>query len=206
MSKNYDAIFLPTGETTSGDHSFPVSKEVVNLFNSGRFGYVFVSGGHGGFSNVTSETITEAEETVDYLIKNQIYGDRIYSDARPLETMGNFTFPLVDPIDGNPSLNEFERILVVGKEGHMWRARDYASLALSPAKTVDFHTIPGEHNNGLLAKAYHEIFMKVLKDKSVEDIHQFLTEAHPFYSKGWYDKSPSRRKLEMALTGISWLG
>lgn len=207
MKKTYDALVIPTGETTSGDRSFPVSKEAIKLFDSGRFGHIFVTGGHGGFANVIPNiTISEADETVEYLIRKGVHYTKIFYDNRSLETLGNFTFPLVDPMNGNPKLSEFKKMLVIGKEGHMWRARDYANLVFDVNNDVNFYTIPGKHNDGIMARVYHKAFMNALKEnKGAEKAHDFLIKNHPFYSEGWYDKSPLKRKAETAVKGLSWL-
>jgi len=210
MGENFDAILIPTGETTFGDRTFPVSQEAVNLFRTGKFGCIFITGGYNGFSRaIPGKSKSEAEDTVEYFLERGIPKDVIYSDSQSLETIGNFTFPIVHPEEGNPNLSDFKKMLVVGKEGHMWRVRDYSDLVFAEQRNkISFHTITGRHNDGLLARAYHPAIMHALeklKDTSVESIHQFLLEKHPFYSHGWYDKSPIRRKLEMGLTGMRWL-
>ncbi|MFH1710677.1 MAG: ElyC/SanA/YdcF family protein [Nanoarchaeota archaeon] len=209
MGKNFDAILLPTGETSFGDRTFPVSQEVVSLFNSGRFGCIFVSGGYNGFSRVVPEE-TEADETVEYLLGRNIPKEKIYSDSQSHETIGNFTFPLLQPMAGNPKLSDFGRILVVGKKGHMWRIRDYSDLIFDKKKNnLDFRTIPGRHNDGLLTRIYHHAIMNSLRKLEdapcAENVHRFILENHPFYSDGWYNKSLPKRKLEMSLTGLRWV-
>ena len=207
MNGNYDAILLPTGETSFGDRTFPVSQEAVALFNSGKFGCIFITGGYSGFAKVVPE-VTEAEETVRYLLGCGVPEKKVYSDSQSLETIGNFTFPAIQPIDGNPNISDFKKMLVLGKEGHMWRVRDYSDLIFAGKMNVYFQTVPGRHNDGLLARLYHPAIMRALrklKDPCAENIHKFLLNKHPFYSEGWYDKSLPRRKLEMSLTGLSWM-
>jgi len=210
MGNNYDAILLPTGETSFGDRTFPVSQEVVSLFNTGRFGCIFVSGGYSGFARaVPGESKSEADETVEYLLGMNIPKEKVYSDSQSLETIGNFTFPIVQPMDENPKLSDFKKMLVLGKEGHMWRIRDYSDLIFAENRFhVNFRTVPGRHNDGLLARAYHPAVMHALgklENRGVEDIHKFLLDKHPFYFDNWFKKSPLRRKLEMGLTGLGWL-
>jgi hypothetical protein len=208
MEKTYDALIIPTGETTSGDRSFPVTNRAIELFKSGKYGCIFITGGHGGFARATpGKTISEADETLGYIFDRGMYGERVYSDGRSLETVGNFTFPLVDPLIYNPGMDAFRKMLIIGQEGHVWRMRDYTKLVFDDKKNkVHFHLVPGKHNNGIMAKVYHAGIMNALADKKgAEEIHDFLMNEHPFYSKGWYEKSPSIRKLEMALTGLSWL-
>ena len=207
MTKNYDAIILPTGETSFGDRSFPVSKEAIKLFNSGRFGCIFVTGGHMGFAEVTPGfTKSEAEDTAEYLLYKGICPEKIYSDDRALETVGNFTFPIVEPQGNNPNLNDFRNMLVIGKEGHIWRMKDYTNLVFGSDKDkIDFYSVPGNHNNGLFAKVYHSALLHALgKNRNAEEIHDFIIRNHPFYSEGWYKKSPSERKVETALVGLDW--
>ena len=208
MGENYDAILIPTGETSFGDKTFPVSQESVSLFRTGKFGCIFVTGGYSGFARAVPE-VTEAEETVRYLLGCGVPEKKVYADSQSLETIGNFTFPMVHPAEGNPNLSDFKKMLIVGKEGHMWRVRDYSDVVFAGKRSdVHFRTVPGRHNDGLLARVYHPAIMRALRkleDSCAENIHQFLLEMHPFYSPGWYDKSPVRRKLEMSLTGLGWL-
>lgn len=211
MTETYDAILLPTGETSFGDKSFPVSQKAVDLFNSGRFGCIFVTGGYNGFSRVTpGESESEADETAKYLFERGIPREKVYSDSQSLETIGNFTFPLVQPMEGNPNLSEFEKILVVGKEGHLWRVKDYSTLVFDRTKsTLDFHAVPGRHNDGLLARTYHHAIMhslkKLMRNPCAEKTHSFILENHPFYSENWYSKSLTRRKAAMASTILKWV-
>ncbi|MGY4884783.1 MAG: hypothetical protein ACP5NZ_04365 [Nanobdellota archaeon] len=212
-SHTYDAILLPTGETSFGDRSFPVSKEVIELFKSKNFGYIFVTGGYNGFAKLKEGPgfhISEADDTVNFLKNNGIPPEKIYHDGRSLESIGNFTFPLVMPIYGNPTLDEFKKILVVGKKGHIWRLMDYAKLTMPPEIHVDFDAIPGEHNNGLMAKFYHKAVMNAMYSYGANEAdgaraHEFLMKKHPFYSEDWYKKSPLQRKIEMSVTGLNWL-
>jgi len=213
LNKTYDAIILPTGETSFGDRSFPVSNEAIRLFNSGKFGCIFVTGGYNGFARFGPDmAISEAWDTANFLKTRNIPEEKIFYDPRSLESVGNFTFPIVRPIYQNPNLLDFNKMLIIGKEGHIWRLKEYAELTipsvLSPPKNqVEFHAVPGKHNNGLCAKAYHAGIMHALSDKDgAEEIHDFLMKEHPFYSEGWYDKSPLQRKLEMGLTAWKWLG
>ena len=110
MNGNFDAIVIPTGETSFGDRTFPVSQEAVSLFNSGKFGCIFVTGGYSGFAKVVPE-VTEADETVEYFLGKNIPKERLYSDSQSLETIGNFTFPLVHPTEGNPNLSDVKKML-----------------------------------------------------------------------------------------------
>jgi hypothetical protein len=210
----YDAILIPTGEERNGPNAFPVSREARALFSSGRFGCIFITGGYGGFAQIKGLN-SEAEETADYLNIKGIPSNKIYTDNQSLDTLGNFTFPIVQPEKGNPNLRDFGKMMVVGKEGHIWRIIEYANIVLPgyfEDKRIAFHDIEGNHNDGFLTRRYHKWFMKALdaeleKDKSrapVEVAHNFLLKEHPFYSEGWFDKTPSRRKLEMALTGLNW--
>jgi len=145
MSENYDAILLPTGETSFGDRTFPVSQEVIALFNTGKYGCIFITGGYSGFSRlIPGESKSEADGTVEYLLGRNIPEERVYSDSQSLETIGNFTFPMVHPAEGNPNISDFKKMLIVGKEGHMWRVRDYSDLVFAQKENqVYFYTVPG---------------------------------------------------------------
>lgn len=208
MRKTYDVLLLPTGEPIKGNGAvFPVSKEAVNIYNSGKVGCIYVTGGHGGFSNVTSETRSEAEYTKDFLLERGIPEGRVYWDEQSLDTMGNFTFPIVQSLERNPNLLDLGTILMIGQEGHMWRADDYANLVFPKNKMPDIQTVPGRHNDGLVARMYHGAFMHALNNiekSDVNKVHNFLIGCHPFYSKGWFEKSPNKRKIEMAKVGLGW--
>jgi uncharacterized SAM-binding protein YcdF (DUF218 family) len=209
-SKNYDCLLIPTGETSFGDRSFPVSSEAARLFESGKFGCIFVTGGYNGFANGgPGKKISEAYHTVAFLKSEGIPKDKIYSDNRSLESVGNFTFPLFKPLYQNTGLDEFDSMLIVAKEGHMWRLKDYSKLVLPHKIDVDFHEVPGKHNNGLLARLhispYHVSLMNALKGKvGVEEIHNFLMEEHPFYRENWYGTPVFERKVEMSSAILKW--
>jgi hypothetical protein len=213
MTKNklYDALVIPTGETSFGDReSFPVTNEAIKAFNSGKYGCIFVTGGYNGFATAErKKDITEAQETAEYLLKKDIPLEKIYFDGRSLDSVGNFTFPIVCPTHGNPSLMDFDNMEIFAKEGHIWRIMDYSKLVMQDKNfegKIGFYSLPGEHNNGLIAKVYHKGIMNALKGKhGAEEIHDFLMKEHPFYSKGWYDKFSTQRKVEMALTGVGWI-
>lgn len=210
MKKTYDAIIIPTGEPTAGEEAFPVSEQAVKLFGLGRFGYIFVTGGYGGFSKAKpGKTKSEAKSTVEYLVKKGISPMKIYSDAQSRETLGNFTFPEVKPLNGNPRFSDFEKALVIGKEGHVWRMEDYVDIVFpdhNKRKKIEFIEIAGKHNDGLLTRIYHAGFMNVLRsNKGAEKAHDILVNNHPFYSDGWYDKPVPIRKITTAVTGLNWL-
>jgi hypothetical protein len=207
----YDALVIPTGETTNGDReNFPVTNEAVKAFGTGRYGCIFITGRYGGFATAERKKagISEAQETAEYLLKKDIPLEKIYFDGRSLESVGNFTFPIVCPAHKNPSLLDFDNMEIFAQEGHIWRIKDYVSIVMQSKLwegKIDFRALLGEHNNGLMAKVYHKGIMNALKGKyGPDEIHDFLMKEHPFYSKGWYDKSPTERKIEMAAVGLSW--
>jgi hypothetical protein len=218
-NKTYDALIIPTGETTFGDYKFPVTNEAIKLFNSGKYGCIFITGGYGGFA--TKERLeektkdggrnSEGRETYDYILGRGIKGinsDKVYYDDQSLESVGNFTFPIIEQVPWNPNLLDFKNMEIIAKEGHMWRLEDYARIVM-PDKyykfKIDFHKIAGEHNNGLMAKVYHRGIMNALKGKkSPEEIHKSLMNNHPFYLSGWYDKPVLERKALMAAVGGLW--
>jgi hypothetical protein len=216
-----DVIVVPTGEPRKVTYvgkkngvaqwreNFPVTREAIKWFNSGKCGYLFITGGYSGFAEKKDrEGKPEAQETVEYIMQKGIKPENVFWDGQSLETFGNFTFPIVQPEVGNPRLSDFRNILVIGQEGHMWRIKDYAKKAMGDLvnNKLYFYSVPGKHNNGLMAKVYHAGFMKALEGKhGAEEAHRFLIEEHPFYSEKWYDKSVPIREAEMALTGLGWL-
>jgi len=207
-NKTYDAILIPTGETSFGDRTFPVRTKAVELFNTGKYGCIFVTGGYNGFAKYgPRKEISEAKDTFNFLTGTcGIPEDKIYTDDRSLESVGNLTFPLVMPIYGNPCLDEFKKIMIVGKEGHLWRVKQYTHIVLPPKINLEFEEIPGKHNNGLAAKAYHAGIRNALANKrGPEDIHYFLMHEHPFYSENWFETPVFSRKMEMGSVALRWL-
>jgi hypothetical protein len=221
---NYDAIIIPGGEERTGENAYPVTRQAISLFRLGRFGCIFVTGRYSGLSEVNAGTRTEGEETAEYLMEMGIPEEKVFYDDQSLETVGNFTFPIVSPQRGNPKLTDFRSMLIAGKKGHMWRIKDYTSVVLPQyqragdigfyeaqiIKKIGFHEVEGRHNDGLAAKVYHAGIMNALKGNvsivgGAEEAHEFLIEKHPFYSEGWYDKRVRERKVKMALKGLSWL-
>ena len=221
MKKTHDALVIPTGETTSGDKRFPVSSRAAELFKSGDYGCIFVTGGYGGFSRVMPPfSISEAKETRDYLVERGIDDEKIFYDDRSFDTVGNFTYPIVSPqvhngkgyLRVNPNLSDFEKMMIIGKKGHIWRIKDYVNLIMPSKIEVDYFSVPGRHNNGLIAKLYHMGLMKALekrygKNPGAEKVHEFLMKEHPFYSEGWFEKPVLERKTEMSrkIWGWCWL-
>ena len=206
--ENCDAIIVPTGEEREGKNAFPVSREALALFHSGKVGCIFVTGGYGGFDKLGPGLDKDcAEETAEFLLENRIPSKKLYWDGQSLETVGNFTFPILQPAGKNPSLLDFKKMLLVAKEGHMWRIKDYMSRVFwNDPDRVDFHTIPGKHNDGIFARVYHPAFMTQLeKYFGPAQVHSFLRREHPFYSKGWYKKPVSQRKKEMIMKGLEWM-
>jgi len=209
----YDALVINTAETTFGNYAWPTSRIAAKLYKSDpkRFGCIFVTGGYSGFATKERKNnISEAEETKDFLTgKCGIDPVNIYTDWRSLESVGNFAFPVVNPLSENPDMKFFDNMMIIGQEGHIWRLKDYAQ-AVMPKKyndgKIDFYSVPGEHNNGPMARVYHKGIMNKIKGKSALDILEFLLEEHPFHSEGWFDKSVNRRKAEMALIGGGWAG
>jgi len=210
----YDVLVIPTGETTSCDKerekSFPVTNEAVKAFGTGRYGCIFITGGYNGFDTAERKKagISQAQETAEYLLKKDIPLEKIYFDGRSLDSVGNFTFPIVCPAHNNPSLLDFDNMEIIAQEGHIWRIKDYVTAVMQGKYfegKIGFRALLGEHNNGLMAKVYHKGLMNALKGKEgAHEIHNFLITDHPFYSKGWFDKSPIERKIEMAAVGLSW--
>ncbi len=211
-NKTYDALIIPTGETTFGDYSFPVTNKAIELFNSGKYGCLFITGGYSGFATAERKgKDSEGKETYDYILNKGIKGldeKKVFYDDLSLESVGNFTFPIVEQAPGNPNLRDFDNMKIVAKAGHIWRLIDYTKLVM-PDKfkngKIDFSAVPGEHNNGLTARVYHKGVLNAIGERrGAEEIHDFLINKHPFYSDGWYKKSVNRRKLEMSAIGGLW--
>lgn len=216
-NKTFDALVIPTGETTFGDRRFPVTNEAIKEFSTGKYGCIFITGGYSGFATLWERgIISEGKETYNYILGRGIKGinsDNVYYDDQSLESVSNFTFPIVEPMyhnsKYNPKLDEFDNMQIIAKKGHIWRLEDYARVVM-PNKFKDgkigFYPVPRQHNNGPLAMVYHTGIMNKIEHKNgAEEIHKFLIEEHPFYSGGWFDKSPLIRKLEMGAVGGLWL-
>lgn len=210
---NYDALVIPTGEPLSGERSFPVTKKALELFKSGKYGCIFITGGYGGFATKQrKQEISEAKETYEYIMNNvnsRINSDNVYYDEQSLESVGNFSFPEFYPVEGkmNPRLSDFEKMVVVGQEGHIWRLKDYAKIVLPEKferKDILFYSILGKHNNGLMARVYHNGLMNAIGEKRGSEVHDFLINEHPFYSEDWYNKGVNERKILMAVKGLEW--
>ena len=204
MKRTYDTILIPTGEPLEGKDAFPVSKKAIELYNTGKFGSIFITGGYNGFAE-TNLIESEAEITNRFLLEKGVPESNIYYDSQSLDTVGNFTFPELCPMNNNPKLSDFEKVLIIGQSGHMWRIKDYAKIAMKNYDKADFHEVSGKHNDGLVAKFYHKGLMKQLnKDPTTEGTHKFLLENHPFYSDNWYEFTSGERKIFTIIKGLSW--
>lgn len=208
--KTYDALIIPTGETTFGDYSFPVTNKAAELFKTWKYGCIFITGGYSGFATADRKNKeSEGKETYNYLVKEKgINRNKVFYDDQSLESVGNFTFPIIENLPFNPNLRDFKNMQIIAQAGHIWRLVDYLRLVMPDEfknGNIDFYSIPGKHNDGLLAGVYHMGIMNAIgKRRGAEDVHEFLMKKHPFYSDGWYDKSVERRKLEMAVKGGLW--
>ena len=230
----YDALIIPTGETTFGDQSFPVTNKAIELFQSGKYGCMFITGGYSGFA--TKERLeekteegyrkSEGRETYDYILKKGIKGldeKSVFYDDQSLESVGNLTYLIVEPMvnpytrERNPNPEDFDNMQVIGQEGHLWRLRDYARIVMPGnflGGEIDFYPVRGKHNDGLAAKVYHRGLMNAMSHylyanrgndiSRPEKIHDFLDNKHPFYRAGWFDKPVSERKAIMAAVGGLW--
>lgn len=198
----YDAILLLTGE----DHNRFRSKKAIDLFNKGNTGYIFVTGGYGGFGS-TGQEEPEAVQTEKYLMEHGVPESKIFTDGRSRETLGNFSFPETHPIDGNPRLSELEGLLLVTEKKHMPRALQYAAKVLPP-KHLDFEASLGNYRPGIVTKAYNTALLHALRRINGPDAqaaHAFLCEKHPFYQEGWFAKPDWKRKLTVGWTALKWL-
>ena len=201
----YDAVIIPTGEELTGEGKFPVTNEAIKLFKKGYAGNIFVTGGYGGFSkSIPGVDATEAKQTYDYILEQGVKPEKVFYEEKALDTVGNFTFPTIDPQYGNPSFNDFSNMLVIGKQGHVWRMRDIAHKVL-PDKDINYYSMPGKHNDGVFTRVYHSALMNALGEKpGVEKAHEFLLKEHPFYSEGWHKRDINERKVIATLKGLSW--
>lgn len=223
MSKRkYDILMLLAGENPK---LRPRSNMAIELFRQGRVGNILISGSAGAF---TPEKPTpeqgEHTEIADYLNTNKIPASKIFSDWRPLDTLGNFAFPYSEPLDGNPDLNEEGLVLHLTEIGHQNRARDCAKKVI-PHESYDFSIDPdgvlyfrfaeGDYNpsirtpTGIIIAAYHKALMNAtrhIRSPSPQRARKFLEERHPVYQDDWFDLSTRERQLKVIGTIVNWGG
>ncbi len=168
-------------------------------------------------------TRTEGEAIVEYLVRRGIPQDKIFLDDRALEGAGKFSFPLVKPIYGNPEFWEFDSMKVFAEKGNIGRIKDYIDTIMfnEPSKTNDellkykigYHPVNGKDKEGIFEKFYNTgaidaIETYISRDKQKrrfsEATHEFLINRHPFYSLGWFEKTPNERKMEIILKDAGW--
>lgn len=202
----YDALFFPLSQSCLKNKDSSLKQEVANLFNKGKIGYVFISGGYNGFSKIgPGKSISDAKKTANYLVEQGIPAGKIYSDERSMENIGNFTFPLVAPIYWNPSLNEFKNMLIVGEKPDIWKMREYAKMTLPDKMKVNFYSTSAKRKDRLSSIAYHVCITNALKEtEGAKEIHDFLLEEHPFYSENWFNTPVFSRKIELSSRVLKW--
>src|SRR3989338_11254793 len=130
MKKLYDTILVLAGENLK---THPRSRRAIEIFREGRAGSIFVTGGHGGFSTNPAEK-TNGEYIYEYLLEQKIPENKVYCDNRSLDTLGNFTFPIIEPQQGNPKLSDLDSLLLITEKEHMERAVQYATKVLDMTK------------------------------------------------------------------------
>ena len=198
MTKTYDAILLLTGEDRSKRFR---SDKAIELFNKGNIGHIFITGGYSSFIN-NRDGLSEGAEIKEYLLNKEIKEEKIFLDDRSLDTIGNFTFPLVDPVDSNPSLKDLS-ILLVTEFYHLDRSLQCANKVLG--YRPDNEASKGLYKPTILTEIYNDALFKAIdKLETPEQIHKFLLEKHPFYKENWFNKPVLQRKVEMAIKGFSW--
>ena len=202
MTKTYDCILLLTGENEQKRYR---SKKAIELFNKGLCGSIFVSGGQTGLLPWREKS--EADLTVEYLLARDIPAEKIFYDGRSRETLGNFTFPAVEPIEGNPSLKKLESILLVTEEKHVDRIKRYAPKIIED-NSLDYEPVKGDYNPGLGTALYNIAILRALSHINApnpELVHRFLLEEHPFYQDGWFELSIKKRKRKLMKACAKWI-
>ena len=205
--RNYDLLLLLAGEN---EKIFPRSKKVIELYEKGTIGDILVSGSAGGFSQSNpSSDVGSHIEIANFLNINGIPAKNIYTDWRPVDTLGNFAFPYADPISGNPNPNDLETVFLT-EWGHMDRTKECAEKVISLAQ-VDYVKSPGEYGNqsfvnNAITAVYHSGLMKQTRDINADPKKalDFLKEEHPFYKAGWFEKPVLERQMETIRKIISW--
>jgi uncharacterized SAM-binding protein YcdF (DUF218 family) len=165
---------------------------------------ILISGGCYGLAQNNGPS--ESDIMKEYLIKCDIPKQLIYTDSRSFETLGNFTFPVVDPIQSNPNPADFEQIFMITETEHMTRAYDLAVRVLPPKKITPITCI-GDYQPQLGTHIYHREFLRALdtiKHPTPEKIHNFLLQNHPHHSPNWFEKSIPRRIAEYPIHVLRW--
>lgn len=201
MKSAYDVALLLAGENP---YKRQRSQHAVDLYKKGRVGNIFITGGHGGL--LESPLVPpETDRIAEYLLSHDVPEGRVFRDPRSFETLGNLTFPIVNPLPDNPSLKDISTLLVT-EEAHMPRVLECHDLIL-PAQAAEYSASKGDYVPGKVTTMYQNALIRALRKRGVktpEEAHQFLLEKHPFYQQGWYDKPFWKRKLILVTTCLSW--
>ncbi len=207
MRIKYDLLILLAGEN---EQTFPRSKKAIEIYEKGNIGDILISGSAGGFRPTpTSPEVGSHIEIANFLNRNGIHGQNIYTDWRPVDTLGNFAFLYAAPLPGNPDPNDLETAFLT-EWGHMNRTKQCAEKVFS-LSDVDYFQSPGEYGNeGVLNRAitaaYHEGLMRQTVNIKADPKKalDFLEDKHPFYQVGWLERSVPRRKMEIMKTIVKW--
>ena len=213
VEKNIDVLMLLAGENPKKRSR---SLYTIDLFETGKFGYIFITGGPGAmntnwkedFSFLGYESESESEKIANFICMRGIPQYRMYVDGRSVDTLGNFAVPYTHPIDNNPDLVEFESIAVVTEKNHMERAMKYAKLVIPKEKLSSFSS-DGDYKPGPILSAYNFAMFRRLRHFKTPDAGlalEFLLREHPFYQKGWFsEKSMRERQIELGKTVLKWM-
>lgn len=197
----FDIGFVLTGENP--EYRFR-SKHALDLYSRGVIGRIYISGGYGGL-RPDIPTKTECQEIADYLISKGVSSRRIYQDPRPLDTLGNFAYPLGEPLPGQPNLNDLS-ILVITERLHMDRALECAR-SVSPGKTFAHSHCFGDFTPRFGTEVYQTSLMTGLRRfgaTNPQEALAFLKTNHPFYQPRWFEKPVWLREAIMSQRVLTW--
>lgn len=203
--ENHDLAFLLTGENENERFR---SNHLLDIFRKGNIGHVFISGGRGAESRDSLTYIESTDiRTANYLNMKGIPHDRIYIDGRSLETLGNFAFPVYDPIDGNPNFNDLKSFLLVTEKNHMERALQCAEKVI-PESKIYYSVSEGDYKKRPEVEALNWAMLdrrlRHIKEPSPKEVYKFLKKEHPVYQEGWHDKPRLIQYGELLDTMFKW--
>lgn len=197
--KKYDLLMLLVGEDLT---KMPRTAFALDLYRSGLVGNILVSGSIGGFTDsYPAPDFGPHVRTANLLNINGVPSEKIFTDYRPVDTLGNFVFPYHLPLPGNPNPNELETVFLT-EEGHINRAIECAQRVIPQEKIVHVSS-KGEYDPqglfGFVIKKWHEALINATRDihGNPQAAYDFLMTQHPFYRKDWFDLPIQKRKLEI---------
>jgi uncharacterized SAM-binding protein YcdF (DUF218 family) len=166
---------------------------------------ILISGGFNGLAQ-TNLGIPECDSMKQNLIHHDVPEHLIYTDPRSYDTLGNFTFPLIDPLIQNPKISDFQKIIILTEKNHMPRAYSLASRVISPSK-LEVATCEGDYDPSRSVEIYHRLLLKAIdsiQPQTPENIHQFLLDFHPHHREGWFNKPKVQRIIEYPIHILRW--